>query len=75
LTSRADDVRFFLPVSSPVEGIEHKDIMSEMEKRDIGFVEGSLERFAGTAPLIGSIVRAPKALFRDMKAPGNILLA
>jgi hypothetical protein len=61
-----------------VEVMEHKYFMSEMEKRDVGLVaalEDYLERFTRTAPLIGSIVRALKALFRDMPAPGNIYLA
>lgn len=61
-----------------VEIMEHKYFMSEMEKRDVGLVaalEDYLERFTRTAPLIGSIVRALKALFRDMPAPGNIYLA
>jgi hypothetical protein len=75
LTSKADDVRFFLPVSSSVKGIEHRDIMSEMERLDVGLVEGSPEVFAGTAPVIGCIVRARKALLRDVRAPGNIVLA
>ena len=49
--------------------------MSALEQRDVGFVEGHLELFAGTAPLIGSIVRALKALCRDKRAPGNIVPA
>ncbi len=61
-----------------VEVMEHKYLMSETEKRDVGLVaalEDYLERFTRTAPLIGSVVRALRALFRDMPAPGNIYLA
>jgi len=61
-----------------VQVMEHKYLMSERKKRDVGLVaalEDYLDRFTRTTPVIGSIIRSLKVLFREMPAPGNIYLA
>ena len=61
-----------------VESMEQTYCMTEMEKRDAGFIavlEGTPGGFMHAALLTGSIVCTLRALFRDMPAPGNIVPA
>jgi hypothetical protein len=61
-----------------VKSMEQTYCMTEIEKRDAGFIavlEGTPGGFTRAALLTGSIVCTLRTLFRDMPAPGNIVPA